>query len=327
MKYVGFDAPGEPSVLRLLDAPAPLPGAGEIQIAVEAAGVSRADALGRRGLYPAPPGHSPILGLEVAGSVAALGPGVERWRIGDRVCALCNGGGYAERVVVPEGSALPLPENWSVVEGATLPENAFTAYDNLVNRAAMEPGDTLLIHGGTSGLGTMAIGLARALGARVFVTAGSDRKCAKAIQLGAHRAIDYRTTDFVASALAYTNGRGVDIILDLVGGDYVARDLEALATEGRVVVLSTMRGSEVRLDLTALLRKRARIIGSSLRGRSNAEKAQIADDLQQAIWPLLAARRPIAPVVDSVFPFAQAQKAHERLESSEHIGKIVLIPV
>ena len=315
MKYVGFDAPGEPSVLRLLDAPAPLPGAGEIQIAVEAAGVSRADALGRRGLYPAPPGHSPILGLEVAGSVAALGPGVERWRIGDRVCALCNGGGYAERVVVPEGSALPLPEN------------AFTAYDNLVNRAAMEPGDTLLIHGGTSGLGTMAIGIARALGARVFVTAGSDRKCAKAIQLGAHRAIDYRTTDFVASALAYTNGRGVDIILDLVGGDYVARDLEALATEGRVVVLSTMRGSEVRLDLTALLRKRARIIGSSLRGRSNAEKAQIADDLQQAIWPLLAARRPIAPVVDSVFPFAQAQKAHERLESSEHIGKIVLIPV
>ena len=327
MKYVGFDAPGDPSVLRLFDAPAPLPVAGEIQIAVEAAGVSRADALGRRGLYPAPPGHSSILGLEVAGSVAALGPGVERWRIGDRVCALCNGGGYAERVVVPEGSALPLPENWSAVEGATLPENAFTAYDNLVNRAAMEPGDTLLIHGGTSGLGTMAIGMARALGARVFVTAGSDRKCAKAIQLGAHRAIDYRTTDFVASTLAYTNGRGVDIILDLVGGDYVARDLEALATEGRVVVLSTMRGSEVRLDLTTLLRKRARIIGSSLRGRSNAEKAQIAEDLQQAIWPLLSARRPIAPVVDSVFPFSQAQKAHERLESSEHIGKIVLIPV
>ncbi len=327
MKYVGFDAPGDPSVLRLLDAPAPLPGAGEVQIAVEAAGVSRADALGRRGLYPAPPGHSPILGLEVAGSVAALGPGVERWRLGDRVCALCNGGGYAERVVVPEGSVLPLPENWSAVEGATLPENAFTAYDNLVNRAVMEPGDTLLIHGGTSGLGTMAIGMARALGARVFVTAGSDRKCAKAIQLGAHRAIDYRTTDFVASTLAYTNGRGVDIILDLVGGDYVARDLEALATEGRVVVLSTMRGSEVRLDLTTLLRKRARIIGSSLRGRSNAEKAQIAEDLQQAIWPLLSARRPIAPVVDSVFPFSQAQKAHERLESSEHIGKIVLIPV
>ncbi len=327
MKYVGFDAPGDPSVLRLLDAPAPLPGAGEVQIAVEAAGVSRADALGRRGLYPAPPGHSPILGLEVAGSVAALGPGVERWRLGDRVCALCNGGGYAERVVVPEGSVLPLPENWSAVEGATLPENAFTAYDNLVNRAVMEPGDTLLIHGGTSGLGTMAIGMARALGARVFVTAGSDRKCAKAIQLGAHRAIDYRTTDFVASTLAYTNGRGVDIILDLVGGDYVARDLEALATEGRVVVHSTMRGGEVRLDLTTLLRKRARIIGSSLRGRSNAEKAQIAEDLQQAIWPLLSARRPIAPVVDSVFPFSQAQKAHERLESSEHIGKIVLIPV
>ena len=191
----------------------------------------------------------------------------------------------------------------------------------------MEPGDTLLIHGGTSGLGTMAIGIARALGARVFVTAGSDRKCAKAIQLGAHRAIDYTTTDFVASTLAYTNGRGVDIILDLVGGDYVARDLEALATEGRIVVLSTMRGGEVRLDLTTLLRKRARVIGSSLRGRSNAEKAQIAEDLQQAIWPLLGQRGTIAPVVDSVFPFAEARKAHERLESSEHIGKIVLIPV
>ncbi|NNM99453.1 MAG: NAD(P)H-quinone oxidoreductase [Candidatus Eremiobacteraeota bacterium] len=327
MKYVGFETPGDPSVLRLLETPAPLPEAGEIQIAVEAAGVSRADALGRRGLYPAPPGHSPILGLEVAGSVSLLGAGVDEWRIGDRVCALCNGGGYAERVVVPAGNALPLPEQWSAVEGASLPENAFTAYDNLVNRAGIEPGDTLLIHGGSSGLGTMAIGIARALGARVFITAGSDRKCAKAIQLGAHRAINYKTTDFVASTLAYTNGRGVDIVLDLVGGDYVARDLTALATEGRIVVLSTMGGSEVRLDLTALLRKRARVIGSSLRGRSNAEKAQIAVDLQQAIWPLLAARRPIAPVIDSVFPFAEAWKAHERLESSEHIGKIVLIPV
>ncbi|MDH2909386.1 MAG: NAD(P)H-quinone oxidoreductase [Candidatus Eremiobacteraeota bacterium] len=327
MKYVGFDAPGDPSVLRLLDAPAPLPQAGELQIAVEAAGVSRADALGRRGLYPAPPGHSAILGLEVAGTVSLLGAGVDDWRVGDRVCALCNGGGYAERVVVPAGSALPLPENWSAIEGATLPENAFTAYDNLVNRAGLEPGDTLLIHGGTSGLGTMAIGIARALGARVFITAGSDRKCAKALQFGAHRAINYRTMDFVAATLAYTNGRGVDIILDLVGGEYVARDLTALASEGRIVVLSTMGGSEVLLDLTTLLRKRARVIGSSLRGRSNAEKAQIAVDLQQAIWPLLAQRRPIVPIVDSVFPFAQAQKAHERLESSEHIGKIVLIPV
>ena len=327
MRYVGFDAPGDPSVLHVLEAPAPLPEAGEVQIAVEAAGVSRADALGRRGLYPPPPGHSSILGLEVAGTISQLGAGVEGLRIGDRVCALCNGGGYAERVVVPEGSVLPLPENWSAVEGATLPENAFTAYDNLVNRAGLEPGDTLLIHGGTSGLGTMAIGIARALGARVFITAGSDRKCARAIQLGAHRAIDYKMTDFVASALAYTNGRGVDIILDLVGGDYVPRDLAALATEGRVVVLSTMGGSEVRLDLSLLLRKRAKIIGSSLRGRSNAEKAQIALDLQQAIWPLLEARRPIAPVVDSVFPFARAQEAHERLESTEHIGKIVLVPV
>ena len=222
---------------------------------------------------------------------------------------------------------LPLPENWSAVEGATLPENAFTAYDNLVNRAGLEPGDTLLIHGGTSGLGTMAIGIARALGARVFITAGSDRKCARAIQLGAHRAIDYKTTDFVASALAYTNGRGVDIVLDLVGGEYVSRDLSALATEGRIIVLSTMGGSETRLDLSLLLRKRARVIGSSLRGQSNAQKAQIALDLQQAIWPLLQARRPIAPVVDSVYPFARAQEAHERLESSEHIGKIVLVPV
>ncbi len=327
MRYVGFDAPGDPSVLHVLEAPAPLPEAGEVQIAVEAAGVSRADALGRRGLYPPPPGASPHLGLEVSGTITALGAGVRGFAPGDRVVALCNGGGYAERVVVPEGSVLPLPENWSSVEGATLPENAFTAYDNLVNRAGLEPGDTLLIHGGTSGLGTMAIGIARALGARVFITAGSDRKCARAIQLGAHRAIDYKTTDFVASSLAYTNGRGVDIILDLVGGDYVARDLAALATEGRIVVLSTIGGSEARLDLSLLLRKRAKIIGSSLRGRSNAEKAQIALDLQQAIWPLLEARRPIAPVVDSVFPFARAQEAHERLESSEHIGKIVLVPV
>ena len=326
MKYVGFEAPGDPSVLRVFDAPVPQPSAGEVLIAVEAAGVSRADTLQRRGLYPPPAGHSPILGLEVAGVVTALGAGVSSFEVGERVCALCNGGGYAERTVVPEGNVLRLPENWSSVEGATLPENAFTAYDNIVTRAGLEPGDTLLIHGGTSGLGTIAIGIARALGARVFITAGSDRKCARALHLGAHRAINYKTMDFVSSTLAYTNGRGVDIVLDLVGGDYVARDLEALAPEGRIVVVATMGGSSVTLDLATLLRKRARIIGSSLRARSNAEKAQIAVDLQAAIWPLLSARDPIAPVVDSVFTFSEASRAHERIESSEHIGKIVLVP-
>jgi putative PIG3 family NAD(P)H quinone oxidoreductase len=326
VKYVTFDRPGQPDVLRLAQGDSPPPGAGEIRIRVEAAGVSRADALQRGGLYPPPPGASPVLGLEVAGSVDALGSGVSSWKIGDRVCALTNGGGYAEEAVVPEGQALPIPAGWSSAEAATLPENGFTVYDNVFTRAGLQSGESILVHGGTSGIGTTAIMFAKALGALVYATAGGAEKCAACVRLGACAAIDYRTQDFVAEVTRLTQGRGVDVVLDIVGGDYIARDLACLALDGRIACLATARGRDVQIDLGTMLARRATILASSLRARTAAQKAAIAEKLRDRVWPLLPKRDPIAPVVDRIYPFERAAEAHARLEASAHIGKIVLVP-
>lgn len=326
MRYVAFDAPGEPGVLHVASGAAPEPKAGDVTIEVEAAGVSRADALQRRGSYPPPPGASPILGLEVAGTIARTGSGVSGWHSGDRVCALVNGGGYAEIVAVAAGQVLPIPDGWSAVEAATLPENAFTVYDNLFTRGRLRAGETLLVHGGSSGIGSTAIMFARAFGARVIATAGNAQKCDFCVRIGAERAIDYKTSDFVDEVLELTQQRGVDVVLDIVGGDYLNRDLKALALDGRVVCIATQGGREATIDLGMLLTKRATIVGSSLRPRTADQKAAIADELLTHIWPLLPKRGAIAPLVDSVFTFDRAAEAHARLESSAHAGKIVLVP-
>ncbi|HZV76477.1 MAG TPA: NAD(P)H-quinone oxidoreductase, partial [Candidatus Babeliales bacterium] len=280
----------------------------------------------RQGKYPPPPGASPILGLEVAGKIAACGEGVTRWHEGERVCALTNGGGYAEFVAVPEGQVLPIPAGWSAIEAATLPENAFTVYDNLFTRGRLQPGETVLVHGGTSGIGTTAIMFAVALGSTAIATAGSAAKCAACLRIGASYAIDYRTTDFVVEVARLTHEHGVDVVLDIVGGDYVARNLNCLGLDGRLVCIATLHGRVVELDLGPLFAKRAAIMASSLRPRSASEKASIARVLEARIWPLLPQRKAIVPIVDSVYPFDQAAAAHVRLESSEHIGKLALVP-
>jgi putative PIG3 family NAD(P)H quinone oxidoreductase len=326
VRYVAYDAPGDPGVLHVAEAPAPEPKAGEVTVAVEAAGVSRADALQRRGLYPPPPGASPILGLEVAGTIAKLGDGVTAWQPGDRVCALLTGGGYAEAVAVPQGQVLPIPDNWTPIEAATLPENAFTVYDNVFTRGRLRRGETILVHGGSSGIGTTAIMFARAFGAQVITTVGNRKKREVCISIGAEQAIDYKTEDFVEAVNAATQGRGVDVVLDIVGGDYINRDLAALALDGRIVCIATQRGREATIDLGMLLMKRATIVGSSLRPRTIEQKAAIARELREHVWPLLPKRDPIAPLVDSVFSFENAAGAHARLESSAHAGKIVLTP-
>jgi NADPH:quinone reductase len=326
MRYVAVDAPGGPDVLKIAEMEPPAPGPEEVLIAVEAAGVSHADVMQRQGKYPPPPGASPVLGLEVAGRIAACGVRVTRWKDGDRVCALTNGGGYAEYVAVPQGQVLPVPDGWSTTEAATLPENAFTVYDGLFTRARLRAGETVLVHGGTSGIGSTAIMFATALGATAIATAGTAEKCAACVKIGAVHAIDYRTTDFVAEVERITHGRGVDVVLDIVGGDYVMRDLAALALDGRIVCLATRRGRAVELDLGALVAKRATILASSLRPRDASEKAAIARELQAHIWPLLPQRDAIVPIVDSVYPFERAAEAHARLEASAHVGKLVLTP-
>lgn len=326
VRYVAFETPGGPGVLHVAQTERPVCGRGEVLIAVEAAGVSRADLMQRGGTYPPPPGASPVLGLEVAGRIVETGSAVEHWKRGDAVCALTNGGGYAEFVAVPGGQVLPIPEGWSAVEAATLPENAFTVYDNLFTRARLHAGETLLVHGGTSGIGTTAIMFAVSRGATVIATAGTPEKCVACLRLGAAHAIDYRQHDFVAEVKRFTQERGVDVVLDIVGGDYVLRDIEALALDGRIACIATQRGSTVNLDLRRLFAKRGTIMASSLRPRSNEEKSQIARDLEREIWPLLPARDPIVPVIDAVYPFDHAADAHARMESSRHIGKIILVP-
>ncbi len=326
MRYVSFDQPGDPSVLYVAQGPQPEPRPGEVLIEVEASGVSRADSMQRRGFYPPPAGASPILGLECSGTIAQLGPDVVGWGVGDRVVALLSGGGYSEYINVPAAHVLPLPAEWSFVEGATLPENAFTVYDSLLLRAKLRHGELALIHGGTSGIGSMAIMFARAVGARVITTAGSDEKCRATLEFGAEAAINYKTADFVEKVTEFTNKRGVDVVLDIVGGEYLNRDLRVLATEGRIACLAHAGGSESTIDLRYLFQRRASIHGSTLRPRTIEEKAKIAKALHADIWPLLGARDPIMPIVDSVYTFSQAPEAHARLESSAHIGKIVLVP-
>lgn len=316
MRAVEICKAGGPEVLRVVERPKPVASAGEVIVAVNAAGVCRADTLQRQGKYPPPAGASDIPGLEVAGVLEETG---------ERVCALLAGGGYAEYVSVARELVLPVPANWSFVEAASLPENLFTVYDNLFTRARLRAGESVLIHGGTSGIGTTAIMLARAFEASfIAATAGTPEKCAACRELGADAAIDYKTEDFVTRVREATAQRGVDAVLDIVGGDYIARDLEALATDGRIVCISTPRGTRAELDLGLLMRKRAAVMASNLRARSVAEKAAIAAALLRDVWPKLPARSAIRPVIDSTFPLEQAADAHRRLESSAHVGKIVL---
>jgi NADPH:quinone reductase len=326
VRCVEISEPGGPDVLRIAERPDPMPGAGELLIDVGAAGVNRPDVLQRQGAYPPPPGASDLPGLEVAGHVAALGEGVTGWREGDQVCALVAGGGYATRCVAPAPQCLPVPEGATVIEAAAMPETFFTVWTNVFDRGGLKAGETALFHGGTSGIGTTAIQLAAARGARVLATAGSDEKCGACLALGAEHAINYRTTDFVAAVLAHTAGRGVDLVLDIMGGPYVPRNLAALAVDGRLVQIGLMAGEPTAtVDLRRVLGRRLTLTGSTLRPRTVAEKGQIAAALQREVWPLVAARR-VVPQIAATFPLADAAAAHRLMESSTHVGKIVLVP-
>ncbi len=315
--------PGGAETLRVEPRRRPSPGACEVLIAVEAAGVNRPDILQRQGLYPPPVGAPDILGLEVAGRIVALGAHTARFSLGDRVLALVPGGGYAQYCVAHESSTLPIPAGLSMIEAAAIPETFFTVWSNVFERGALKAGETLLVHGGTSGIGTTALALAKAFGAKVIATAGSDDKASACEKLGADLGVNYRTTDFVEATLAATASRGADVILDMVGADYVGRNYAAAAQDGRIVQIAFLNGPKATLDLRPLMVKRLVHTGSTLRPRSPAEKAKIAQALEAQVWPLLAAGR-CKPVIDSAFPLADAASAHERMESSAHVGKIVL---
>ena len=323
MTVIEIAEPGGPEVLVPAERPLPEPGVGELLVRVAAAGVNRPDVFQRQGSYPPPPGASDIPGLEIAGTVAALGPGAEGWRIGDAVCALVTGGGYAEYCAAPTAQCLAVPTGFDMVKAAALPETHFTVWENVFRRGRLEGGERLLVHGGSSGIGTTAIQIAHARGARVFATAGSAEKCAACETLGAERAINYREEDFVAVIAELTGGEGVDVVLDMVGGDYIARDIKALRTEGRLVFIAFLGGSKAEINFLPVMMKRLSIMGSTLRARGVEEKGAIADDLRREVWPLLESGR-IAPVIDSTYPLAEAAQAHARMESSAHIGKIVL---
>jgi NADPH2:quinone reductase len=323
MRVVEITNFGPPDVLKLAERPDPVAGPGEVLIDVAAAGVNRPDVIQRLGKYPPPPGASDIPGLEVAGTITALGPGVSAFAVGDQVCALVAGGGYAERANVPQEQCLPIPRGLSMIEAAAVPETYFTVWTNVFERGELSRGESILIHGGTSGIGTTAIQLAHAFGAYVLTTAGSDEKCQAAIGLGAAHAFNYRTIDWVAAARAATDGRGVDVVLDIVGGDYIARNLDALAVEGRLVQIAFLKSPRAELDFSVMMRKRLWITGSTLRARTPAQKGVIARQLQQRVWPLLESRT-VRPIIDQVFPLAQAADAHRLMEAGTHIGKIVL---
>jgi NADPH2:quinone reductase len=315
--------PGGPEVLHVQPRRRPAPGEGEVLIAVAAAGVNRPDILQRQGLYPPPAGAPDILGLEVAGRIVALGAHAARFLLGDSVLALVPGGGYAQYCVAHESNALPVPAGLSMIEAAAIPETFFTVWSNVFVRGGLKAGETLLVHGGTSGIGTTAIALAKAFGAKVIATAGSDAKASACEKLGADLGVNYRTTDFVPATLAATDSRGADVILDMVGGDYVARNYAAAAVDGRIVQIAFLNGAKATLDLRPLMVKRLVHTGSTLRPRPVAEKALIAQALHAQVWPLLAAGR-CKPVIDSTYPLADAAIAHARMESSAHVGKIVL---
>jgi NADPH2:quinone reductase len=325
MLAIEISKPGPPDVLRAVERPVPTPQDDEIVIKVAAAGVARADLLQRQGHYAPPKGASDIPGLDVAGIVHRLGESVFDWKVGDPVCAILTGGGYAEYCAVPAVQALPVPAGWSFVEAATLPENLFTVYDNAVTRGGLAAGETILIHGGSSGIGTMAIMLARAKGAHPIATAGTAEKCVACLQLGAEHAINYKELDFAEEAHRFTHGRGVDVILDMVSGAYLDRNLNALASEGRLAIVATLGGRMATLDIGKLMLKRLRVTGSTMRARPSAAKAEVARALLHDIWPLLPAKNYIRPVIDSTFPLNQACLAHQRMEAGENIGKIVLV--
>lgn len=320
MRAIEITQPGGPEVLQVADVPVPVPGAGQILIRVDWAGVNRPDALQRAGAYAPPPAASPLPGLEASGTVAALGPGVSGWAPGDKVCALLPGGGYADYAVTPAAHALPIPTGLSLKEAACLPETCFTVWSNVVTRGGLRAGERFLVHGGSSGIGTTAIQIAAALGARVFATAGSAEKCTACTRLGAERAINYRVEDFVA---VLTAEGGADVILDMVGGDYIARNLRALADDGRLVQIAFLQGAKAEISFASLMTRCQTITGSTLRPQSDLAKARIAADLRVEVWPMIAAGR-LRPVIDSEFPLEQVAKAHARLESPGHIGKIVL---
>jgi putative PIG3 family NAD(P)H quinone oxidoreductase len=315
---------GGPEVLKPAKRPVPVPGVGEVLIDVAAAGVNRPDVLQRQGGYRPPPGASDIPGLEIAGRIVALGPAVTGWKVGDQACALVAGGGYAEFCLAPAPQCLPFPRGMDAVKAGAIPETFFTVWTNVFDRGRLKSGETFLVHGGSSGIGTTAIQLAHAFGARVFTTAGSAEKCAACVKLGAERAINHKTEDFLAMLQEATQQRGVDVILDMVGGSYINRNLKLLALEGRLVQIAFLEGSKAEIDLGALMMKRQTLTGSTLRPRSVAEKGAIAKSLREKVWPLLDSGK-VAPVMFKTFPLAEAAAAHRLMESSSHIGKIVLV--
>ncbi len=315
--------PGDPEVLVPVDRPMPSPADGEVLVKVAAAGVNRPDVFQRRGRYPPPPGASDIPGLEIAGTVERIGAGVDAFRVGDAVCALVAGGGYAEYCTAPAPQCLPVPRGMDLTTAAAIPETHFTVWTNVFERGRLAAGETLLVHGGSSGIGTTAIQLARARRARVFATAGSAAKCAACERLGAERAINYRAEDFVAAVKRETDGRGVDVVLDMVGGEYFARNIDALAVEGRLVEIATLAGVKAELNIQTIMQRRLTITGSTLRARPIADKAAIAAAVHANVWPLLEAGT-VKPIVFQTFPLRDAAAAHRLMESSEHIGKIVL---
>ncbi|HVJ74506.1 MAG TPA: NAD(P)H-quinone oxidoreductase [Casimicrobiaceae bacterium] len=323
MRYVAMREPGPPDVLAIAEGPVPQPGPSDVLIRVRHAGVNRPDCIQRAGHYPPPPGASPIIGLEVAGTVVAIGANVVGWDVGDEVCALTPGGGYAEYCVAPAGHCLPLPSGLSLLEAASIPENAFTVWHNVFERGKLAAGETILVHGGTSGIGYTAIQYARAFGARVIATVGSDDKAAFCRKIGADHAINYKTHDFVAEVAMLTNKRGVEVILDMVGGDYIARNLRCIALEGRLVIIAFLHGSRVEVDWMPIMLKRLTVTGSTMRASPVERKVAIAAALRERVWPLYASGR-VMPVIHRVFPLADAAAAHALMESSQHVGKIML---
>jgi putative PIG3 family NAD(P)H quinone oxidoreductase len=315
--------PGEPDVLVAVERAMPAPADGEVLIRVAAAGVNRPDIFQRRGRYAPPPGASDIPGLEVSGVVDAVGKDAAGWRVGDAVCALVTGGGYAEYCVAPAPQCLPVPHGMDVVTAGAIPETFFTVWSNVFQRGRLQPDESLLVHGGSSGIGTTAIQLAKAKGSRVFATAGSAEKCAACEQLGAERCINYRDGDFVAAVRELTGGRGVDVVLDMVGGEYFARNIDALAVEGRLVEIATLQGVKAELNIQTIMARRLTVTGSTLRPRPVADKAAIASDLRRHVWPLLESGT-VKPIVHATFPLRDAAAAHRMMESSAHIGKLLL---
>ena len=323
MRVVEITQPGPPEVLKPADRPRPVPKAGEILIKVAAAGVNRPDVLQRTGNYPVPKDASDLPGLEVAGVVERNGSGVTLWEEGDAVCALVHGGGYAEYCVAPEVQALPIPKGLSAVEAASLPETFFTVWGNVYDRGRLAPGESLLVQGGSSGIGVTAIQMAKATGNRVFATAGSDEKCAACVRLGAEKAFNYKTQDWSAEVLAATGNKGVNVILDMVGGDYVPKEIKCLADDGRLVFIAYLRGPKTEMNIDAVMRRRLTITGSTLRPRPVEFKGYLAKNLREKIWPLIEAGK-IRPEIYKTFPLERAAEAHRLMESSQHIGKLVL---